>query len=216
MRRGGCQGVVTPQRYARRGVRMAYMHSFGRRRPSVDHPTSHPCPRRFGTIAASWAPKSTGRWESPARTRRPMMPPSCATGNSSARHWPASFACTGTLAWLFGALRDRAGESPGRAIRRIVPSAGRSSISVLILTAQENIKPPAISVLSDRLQPCRCSPKKGHRRLKLPPEKSRSVVDHATKSPATLRIGNGSRGFSSRTSQLGPTPRSKRQAVTAR
>ena len=47
-------------------------------------PRSRLCPRPFGTIAASWAPKSTGRWESPARTRRAMMPPSCATGNSSA------------------------------------------------------------------------------------------------------------------------------------
>ena len=68
------------------------------RRPSVGHPTSRPCPRRFGTIAASWALKSTGRWESPARTRRAMMPPSCATGNSSARRSPASSACTGTSA----------------------------------------------------------------------------------------------------------------------
>ena len=54
------------------------------RRPSVGHPTSRPCPRRFGTIAANWALGTRGRWESPARTRRAMMPPSWRTGNSSA------------------------------------------------------------------------------------------------------------------------------------
>ena len=39
-------------------------------RPSVGHPISLPCPSRSSTIAASWARKSTGRWESPVRTRQ--------------------------------------------------------------------------------------------------------------------------------------------------
>ena len=43
-------------------------------RPSVGRPTFRPCPRRSSTFAASWALKSTGRWESLARTRRDMQP----------------------------------------------------------------------------------------------------------------------------------------------
>ena len=61
-------------------------------------PNFRRCPRRFSISATSWALKSTGRWESLAKTRRDMQLQSCATGNFSARQWPVLFACTGTLA----------------------------------------------------------------------------------------------------------------------
>ena len=42
--------------------------------------------------------ESTARWGLPARTRRAMTLPSCATGSSSAPRQPASSACTATSA----------------------------------------------------------------------------------------------------------------------
>ena len=49
-------------------------------------PISHPCQSRSRTFAEIWVFKSTGRWESFARTRRAGGLRSCATGSSSARH----------------------------------------------------------------------------------------------------------------------------------
>lgn len=57
-----------------------------------------PCLRRFSISAASWALKSTGRWESLARTQRDTQLQSCATGNFSAHQWQVLFACTATSA----------------------------------------------------------------------------------------------------------------------
>jgi hypothetical protein len=68
------------------------------RRPTVDHPTSLPCPSRSSTSAVNSVFTSTGRWESLARTRRVGRLPSCATSNSSAHRWLALPACTGTSA----------------------------------------------------------------------------------------------------------------------
>jgi hypothetical protein len=67
-------------------------------RPGDGRPISHPCQSRSRTFAEIWVFKSTGRWESFARTRRAGGLRSCATGSSAARHWLALSACTGTSA----------------------------------------------------------------------------------------------------------------------
>ena len=57
----------------------ALLEEAQRRPPNIP-----PLPEAFRHYRRELVPRSTGRWESPARTRRAMMPPSCATGNFSA------------------------------------------------------------------------------------------------------------------------------------